>query len=153
MGDHVHRLAVGQRPDLTATTPRVGQIDDTGATGPSIRIVILALLAVDGILSAVAGALLLPAYIGAIPFPISAFISGLVNAALVWAAGRWTTSARLAALPLWTWLLTVLAMCLGGPGGDVIFGGRGVMAFSPLLLLAAGLVPPAWVLWRRRSET
>lgn len=153
MGDHVHRLAVGQRPDLTVTKPRAGQIDDIAATDPSIRIVILALLAVDGILSAVAGALLLPAYIGSIPFPVSALISGLVNAALVWAAGRWTTSARVAALPLWTWLLTVLAMCAGSPGGDVIFGGRGLMAFSPLLLLAAGLLPPAWVLWQRRAET
>ncbi len=152
MGAYVHRLAVGQRPDLTATKPRAGQIDDTGATDPSMRIVILALLAVDGILSAVAGALLLPVYIGSIPFPISAVISGLVNAALVWAAGRWTTSTRLAALPLWTWLLTVLAMCAPGPGGDVIFGGRGLLAYSPLLLLAAGLVPPVWVLWQRQTE-
>ena len=152
MGGHVHRLAVGQRPDLTATKLRAGQIDDTGATDPAIRFVILALLAVDGILSAVGGALLLPTYIGAIPFPISALISGLVNAALVWAAGRWTTSARLAALPLWTWLLTVLAMAAGGPGGDVIFGGPGVMAYSPLLLLVMGAAPPAWVLWRHRAQ-
>jgi hypothetical protein len=153
VGADVHRLAVGQRPDLTATKPRVGQIDDIGATDPSIRIVILALLAVDGILSAVAGALLLPAYIGSIPFPISAVISGLVNAALVWAAGRWTTSARLAALPLWTWLLTVLVMCAPGPGGDVIFGGRGLLAYSPLLLLVAGSAPPLAVLLRRRTES
>ncbi len=138
MGAHVHRFAVGQRPELTAIKPRAGQIDDAGATDPSIRIVILALLAVDGVLSAVAGALLLPSYIGSVPFPISAFISGLLNAALVWAAGRWTTSTRLAALPLWTWLLAVGAMALPGPGGDIIFGGRGVMAYSPLLLLAAG---------------
>ena len=152
MGADVYRFAIGQRPDLTATKPRAGQIDDTGATDPAIRIVILTLLAVDGILSAIAGALLLPAYIGSIPFPISALISGLVNAALVWAAGRWTTSARLAALPLWTWLLTLLAMCAGGPGGDVIFGGPGVMAYGPFLLLVAGVVPPAWVLWPRRAD-
>jgi hypothetical protein len=152
VGDHVHRFSIGQRPDLTATKPRAGQIDDAGVPDPAIRIVILVLLAVDGILSAVAGALLLPAYIGSIPFPISALISGLVNAALVWAAGRWTTSARLAALPLWTWLLTVLAMVLGGPGGDVIFGGRGVMAYSPLLLLAVGAAPPLVVLLQRRAD-
>jgi hypothetical protein len=79
-------------------------------------------------------------------------ISGLVNAALVWAAGRWTTSARLAALPLWTWLLTVAAMAMGGPGGDVIFGGRGVLAYGPFLLLALGAAPPLWVLWQRRAE-
>jgi hypothetical protein len=153
VGAHVQRFAVGQRPELTAIKPRAGQIDDAGATDPSIRIVILALLAVDGVLSAVAGALLLPAYIGSIPFPVSALISGLVNAALVWAAGQWTTSARLAALPLWTWLLTVLAMAVGGPGGDIIFDERGVMAYSPLLLLAAGALPPGWVLRQRRAKS
>jgi hypothetical protein len=153
VGAHVHRFAVGQRPDLTATKPRAGQVHATDATDPSMRIVVLALLAVDGILSAVAGALLLPAYIGSIPFPISAPVSGLVNAALVWAAGRWTTSARLAALPLWTWLLTVLAMAVGGPGGNVVFDQRGVMAYSPLLLLAAGALPPGWVLWQRRTKS
>jgi len=153
VGAHVHRFAVGQRPDLTTIKPRAAQIDDAGATDPSIRIVILALLAVDGVLSAVAGALLLPAYIGSIPFPISALISGLVNAALVWAAGRWTTSSRLAALPLWTWLLTLGAMSWPGPAHNVIFGGRGVLAYAPLLLLAAGALPPGWVLWQRRAKS
>ena len=151
MGDHVHRVAVGQRSELTATTPRASRIDETGATDPVIRVVVLTLFAVDGVLSAIAGALMLPSYIGAIPFPISALISGLVNAALVWAAGRWTASVRLAALPLWTWLLTVAAMCLGGPGHDIIFGGRGVLAYSPLLLLVAGAGPPFWVLLQRRA--
>jgi hypothetical protein len=136
VGGHVHRFAVGQRPDLTDS---------------AFRIVVLTLLAIDGAVSAVGGALLLPSYIGSIPLPVSALISGLLNAALVWAAGRWTPSARVAALPLWTWLLTVLLMYLPGPGGDVIFGGRGVMAYSPLLLLALGVVPPLSVLSRYRS--
>ena len=148
MGGHVHRFAVGQRPDLSATALRLRKIDDTGATNPAFRIVVLTLLALDGAISAVGGALLLPTYIGSIPFPVSALISGLLNAALVWAAGRWTVSARVAALPLWTWLLTVLLMCVPGPGGDVIFGGRGVMAYSPLLLLVMGVVPPLVVLYR-----
>jgi hypothetical protein len=148
VGDHVHRIAVGQRSDLTEIGPRASQ---TGATGSIMRALVLTLLAVDGILSAIGGALLLPSYIGAIPFPISALISGLLNVALVWAGGRWTTSIRLAAVPLWTWLLTVAAMCLGGPGHDVIFGGRGVMAYSPLLLLVVGAGPPFWVLLRRRT--
>ena len=38
--------------------------------------VVLGLLAVDGVLSAVAGALLLPLYLGPVPFPISAVLSG-----------------------------------------------------------------------------
>jgi len=109
-------------------------------------------LAVDGILSALAGALLLPFYIGSIPFPVSALISGLVNAALVWAAGRWTRSTRVAALPLWTWLLTVAAMNLGIPNDDVILGGQGLMAYGALILIVLGVVPPAWVLWRRPNR-
>jgi hypothetical protein len=139
MAGHGDRFAVGQRPDLSA-----------GSTTPAFRIAVLTLLAIDGVISAVAGALFLPSYIGSIPVPISAVISGLLNAALVWMAGRWTSSARVAALPLWTWLLTVLLMCLPGPGGDVIFGGRGVLAYSPLLLLVAGAVPPLLVLYRRQ---
>lgn len=148
MDCHVHRFAVGQRPDLSATALRLRKIDDTGAADPAFRIVVLTLLAVDGAISAIGGALMLPSYIGSIPFPLSALISGLLNAALVWAARPWTRSARVAALPLWTWLLTLLLMYLPGPGGDVIFGGRGVMAYSPLLLLAMGVVPPLVVLYR-----
>ena len=110
--------------------------------------VVLAVLAVDGVLSAVAGALLLPMYLGSVPFPVSAVVSGLVNAALVWAAGYWTESRRLAALPLWTWLATVAAFTLGGPGGDIIFGGPGIMGFSVLIFLLLGALPAALVLRR-----
>jgi hypothetical protein len=112
------------------------------------RVFVLALLAVDGIISAIAGALLMPFYIGPVPMPISALISGVVNAALVWAAGEWTESRRLAALPLFTWLATVAALTLGGPGNDIIFGGPGFMAYSVLLLLLLGAAPAVWGLRR-----
>jgi hypothetical protein len=114
-----------------------------------LRPVVLTLLAVDGVLSAVAAAFLLPARIGSVPFPISALVSGLVNAALVWAALQWTSSSRLAALPLWCWLLTVGGLTLGGPGDDIVFGGVGLTEYAPLLLIVLGAVPPAVVLWRR----
>lgn len=143
--DYVQRR---QRPDLTETKPLVASIEDGGATDPAIRVVVLALLAVDGVLSALAGALLLPFYIGAIPFPISGLISGLVNAALVWAASRWTRSARVAALPLWTWLLTVAVISMGGPADDIILGGSGLMAYGALLLIVLGVTPPVLVMWR-----
>lgn len=110
---------------------------------------VLTLLAIDGVLCAIAAALFLPLRLGSIPFPISALIAGLVNAALVWAALHWTSSPRLAALPLWTWLLTVALMTLGGPGDDIIFGGVGVMEYAALLLIALGTLPPAAVLWWR----
>lgn len=119
---------------------------------PAIRIVVLTLLAVDGILSALAGAMLPSVSIGSVPFPISALASGVVNAALVWAARSWTQSARVAALPLWTWLLTIAAISLGGPADSCVLaitcGGRGYRA---ALLMALGVVPPVWVLWRRRE--
>lgn len=112
---------------------------------------VLTLLGVDGALCAVATALLLPSYVGPQPVPVSALIGGLVNAALVWAGLHWTESLRLAALPLWIWLITVAVMTLGGPGDDVIFGGRGVMAYGILVMILLGSAPPAWLLWRRRQ--
>ena len=111
----------------------------------------LILLTVDGVLSALVGALLLPLYLGSVPFPISALISGLVNAALVWAALQWTSTTRVAAAPLWAFLATVLVLTFGGPGDDIVFGGPGVMEFRPLLLIVVGVVPPAMVLWRRTN--
>jgi hypothetical protein len=136
VGRGFSRSTARQHPDLTTRAP-------DGA-----RVVILAVLAFDGVLSAVVGALLLPLYVGSIPFPISALISGLVNAALVWAALQWTAAPRVAALPLWAWLLTVAGLTLGGPGGDIVFGGVGVMAYSPLVFIAVGAAPPVYVLWR-----
>lgn len=130
--------------------PNPGPGSDTGRTRPVFRLLMMVLLAVDGVLCAVATALLLPSYIGAVPFPASALIGGLVNAALVWLALHWTRSLRLAALPLWAWLLTVSLMTLGGPGDDLIFAGRGVMAYGVLVMILLGSAPSAWLLWRHR---
>ncbi|MFG1931113.1 hypothetical protein ACGFK1_10705 [Mycobacterium sp. NPDC048908] len=132
MGDRVARLTARQHPDLTPLRPLV-----------------LTLLAIDGVVSAIAAAFFLPVRIGPVPFPISALLSGLVNAALVWAALQWTQSPRLAALPLWCWLLTVAGLTFGGPGDDIVFGGVGVMEYAPLLLIVLGALPPALLLWRR----
>ncbi|AWV49056.1 hypothetical protein JK2ML_1494 [Mycobacterium leprae Kyoto-2] len=112
-----------------------------------MRIVVLVLFAADGVLSAVVGAMLMPLYIGSVPFPISGLISGLVNAVLVWAARLWTRSPWLVALPLWVWLLTVGLLSLGGPGVDVV-SGQSVMASGALWLILLGVSPPACVLWR-----
>jgi len=132
VGDRVARLTARQHPDLIPSRP-----------------VVLTLLAIDGVLSAVAGVFFLQVRIGSVAFPISALISGLVNAALVWAALRWTSSPRVAALPLWCWLLTVAALTFGGPGDDIPFGGVGVVEYAPLLLIVLGALPPALVLRRR----
>lgn len=118
-----------------------------GADPPRAGLV-LAVLALDGVLSAIAGAFLLPLYLGPVPFPVSALLSGLLNAALVWAAGHWTRSRRLAALPLWTWLATVAVLAFGGPGGDIVFGGAGIMAVSALIFVTLGALPAAMLLRR-----
>ena len=108
----------------------------------------LSLLAVDGVLSAVMAIFFLPLRIGTVPAPVSALLSGLLNVALVWAALQWTTSVRVAALPLWTWMATVLAMTFGGPGNDLIFGGAGVMGYAVLPFIAVGALPAAALLRR-----
>lgn len=108
----------------------------------------LSLLALDGVLSAVMAIFFLPLRIGTVPAPFSALLSGLLNVALVWAALQWTSVPRLAALPLWTWLATVVLFTVVGPGDDTVFGGVGIMEFGPVLLVALGAGPAAWLLTR-----
>ncbi|WP_165849875.1 hypothetical protein [Mycobacterium uberis] len=150
MGNCIGALADRQCPDLTETKLRAASVDDSEGADLAIRVVVLALLAVDGVLSALGGAMLLPFYIGSVPFPISGLVSGVVNAVLVWAAGSWTRSPQLAALPLWMWLLTVGLLSLGGPGNDVVLGGKGILAYGALWLIVLGLLPLACVLLRRK---
>lgn len=147
MGGRLVRGAARQHPDLTA--PPRGSRRAAGL----LRGVVLALLTLDGVLTAVLGAFFLPLRIGVAPFPLSAFVVGAVNAALVWAAFQWTDSGRLAALPLWAWLAALAVLTVGGPGGDVVFGGRDVMAFGVLIYTAVGVAPSAWLLWRRSLRT
>ncbi|WP_006243035.1 hypothetical protein [Mycolicibacterium tusciae] len=138
MGHRFARRRDRQHPDLSSSL--------SGADFR--RVIVLTLLAIDGVLCAILASFFLPTYLGTWPFPVSALIAGLVNAALVWAALHWTSSPRTAALPLLTWLLTVAVLSLGGPGDDIVFGGAGVMQYGTLLLIALGTLPPAAVLWR-----
>jgi hypothetical protein len=117
-------------------------------SSPAPRPVVLGLLAFDGVLTAVAGVLLLPIYVGTIPLPISAITCGLVNAALVWAASQCASTPRLAGLPLWTFLVTILILTLGGPGGDIMFDGL----TSAVVMILFGAAPPAYLLWLRKNR-
>lgn len=103
------------------------------------------MLAVDGVISAILASFFLPLRLGPVPFPISALISGVVNAALVWAALYWTSSPRIAAVPLWTWLATVAMLTFPGPGDDAVFSAQ----WSLLVLIVVGALPPALLLYRR----
>lgn len=104
-------------------------------------------------LSAVLAVFFLPLRIGVVPLPVSALVSGVLNALLVWVALQWTSSPRLAATPLWTWLVTVVIFTFGGPGDDIVFGGTGIMQFGPVLLIALGALPGAWLLMSRPAST
>jgi hypothetical protein len=115
--------------------------DDTRA----VRAVVLILLAVDGVISAVLAAYFLSLRLGSVPFPVSALISGVVNASLVWAALQWTSSPRVAAVPLWTWLATVAVLTFPGPGDDAVFSSQ----WSLVVLIVVGALPPALLLYRR----
>jgi hypothetical protein len=144
MGDRLARRRARQHPNLTdrSTTATPGPLD---SIPPGI---VLGVLAADGVISAIGGALFLQIRLGGIPFPVSALISGLLNALLVWAGLQWTSSVRLAALALWTWLFTVAMMTLTGPGGDVVFGGPGFDQWSVAVLMVLGVLPPGIVLLR-----
>lgn len=109
---------------------------------------LLTLLIVDGVLSALVGALFLPLYVGAVPLPISAVVSGALNAALVWAAAQWSSTRVVVAGPLWAFAVTVVILTLGGPGGDTVFAGTASGLVGLLLLLGVGLIPAAYVLRR-----
>lgn len=150
MDGRIHGQPTGQHSHLSAAASRDKPAIADDAPGPAFNAVVLGLLTIDGVLCAVATALLLPAHLATVPFPVSALIGGAVNAALVWAALRCTSSLRLVVLPLWSWLLTIALMTLGGPGDDLIFADRGVLAYGVLIMIVAGSLPPAWVLWRHR---
>ena len=141
MGGRFAGFAARQHPDLTAAAPPAHD---------RRRPLLLCLLGVDGVLSALMAVFFLPAHLGSVWFPISALLSGALNAALVWAALQIASSPPWAALPLWTWVATVGLLTLGGPGDDIVFGGVGVMEYGVLLLLALGVLPGAWLLVRRR---
>lgn len=113
----------------------------------------LAVLAFDGVLSALMAVFFLPLRVGGVPVPISAVVSGAINVALVWVALQWTSSTRLAAAPLWAWLATVLLCTFGGPGDDIVFGGVGLMEYASILLIAVGALPAGWLLTRRRAAS
>lgn len=135
MGGRFTHVGARQHPDLSPPP------DDTRAR----RAVVLTLVAVDGVISALLAAFFLAIRVGPVPLPISAFISGLLNAALVWVALQWTSSPRLAALPLWTWLATVAALSFPGPGNDAVYAAQ----WQLLLLIVVGALPPLMLLYRR----
>ena len=69
MGPRLARRCDRQHPDLSSPP--------TGAHYR--RVIVLTLLAIDGVLCAILAAFFLPTYIGTWPFPVSALIAGAVT--------------------------------------------------------------------------
>ncbi len=107
--------------------------------------VLIGLITAYAALFAVLEVLYLPVYIGTVAVPLGALGAALTNAVLVRAAGWFTTRTTVAALPLLGWLLVVLILAAGGPGGDVLVPGDD---WRSLLLFALGVVPAGIVLGR-----
>ena len=75
-------------------------------SGPVLRFSVLALLGLDGVLCAVATALLLPSYLGPVPFPVSALAGGLVA---VLSCGAFLSAAWYPPLWIFVGLMAALA--------------------------------------------
>lgn len=100
----------------------------------------LGLLVFNGFLCAILSVLFLPAYLGAVPFPVSILGAAIVNLLLVVAARSLVPRASSAVLPLAAWAFGFLLCMFGGPGGDVF-----LLADIRTLLLLVGAIAPAAV--------
>ncbi|MCX4096065.1 hypothetical protein [Nocardia sp. alder85J] len=103
------------------------------------------LLVFNGLLTLVLEVLFLPAYIGGTPFPITALVAAVVNILLVRAMATVVSRPAALSLPVVAWLLGFLICSTTGPGGDILL----VDNWTAPLLLACGLVPAGFVLFRR----
>ncbi|WP_307845695.1 hypothetical protein [Saccharomonospora sp. NB11] len=107
---------------------------------------VLALLCVDAVLLATLELFYLPLRldglvlpkVGDAPLPLSVLVAVLTTPLLVTTAER-LVSRRLAMVPLLFWLVSLLVLGAGGPGGDTVL----MVDWRALLLLAGGAVPAA----------
>ncbi|MBF6327345.1 hypothetical protein IU452_02305 [Nocardia transvalensis] len=104
-----------------------------------------ALLVFDAVLSLALEVLYLPTYVGGTPVPISAAAAAVGNVLLVAGMGVVVSRPAAMALPLIAWLLGFLICSTAGPGGDVLLTDD----WSSPLLLACGLIPAGFYLFRR----
>lgn len=104
----------------------------------------IALLVLDGVLVGGFGVVTAPYYVGGVPVPVGALLSGLLVPWLVRLAGGESRNPLVAGAPLWAWLATVTVLGLAGPGGDVLLPAT----WQSLLLLISGTGTGLWALRR-----
>lgn len=114
-----------------------------GAVERANSLLVVLVLVIDAALLAMMELMFLTLAVGSLPLPISALVALLTTPWLVRRAGE-LSGAVGASAPLVAWVLTVVVLGFAGPGGDVLLLGD----WPSLLLLAAGLLPGAFVLGR-----
>ncbi|MET7771180.1 hypothetical protein [Nocardia sp. NPDC005366] len=75
---------------------------------------------------------------GAVAFPVTALLAGVLNVVLVAAMRTLTDRPGVALLPVLAWTFGFFACSVSGPGGDIML----LSDWPTLLLLLCGLVPP-----------
>lgn len=108
---------------------------------------ILAVLMVDGFVTAIVQVLYLPSSIGTHEFPISIAVAAVLNVALVYLAST-VASGGLAVLPLLAWGFGLMVCTMSTSGGSVLMTNH--ETGRTLLLLLVGLLPAVAYLSLRR---
>ncbi len=98
-------------------------------------------IVLDAVLLALTEVAWLSLRVGGVPVPVSALVALVTTPLLVRAADAVLPGTRLALVPVVVWLVVVLVTGLWSPAGPGMFppDWRGI------LLVAAGLLPGAWV--------
>ena len=100
----------------------------------------VAVLVVDSVMLAAYELLYLPLHLprslGGWAVPVSVLVAALTMPLLVWATAQVAPRRWAVAAPLAGWLLTVLVLGVGGPGGDRVLPAD----WRALLLMAGGMV-------------
>jgi hypothetical protein len=105
--------------------------------------VVLGFLLLDAVLLALIEMLFLPAYLGAVQFPITAAVAAVTTPLLVAEASRLSSGRGVALAPFAVWFITLFVFGALGPGGDMVLVGSD---WRTILLIGAGTVPSAIML-------
>jgi len=124
--------------------------DDGGESGGSRvdGLMVLVLLAFDGLLLGAFGLAFTPLFIGAVPVPLGAVLSIIILPWLVLRAGDVDPRPGFAGAPLIAWFVAVVVLGLTGPGGDVILPTQPGTFWTSLVLLFGGVGTGLWALRR-----
>jgi len=124
--------------------------DDGGESGGSRvdGLMVLVLLAFDGLLLGAFGLAFTPLFIGAVPVPLGAVLSIIILPWLVLRAGDVDPRPGFAGAPLIAWFVAVVVLGLTGPGGDVILPTQPGTFWTSLVLFFGGVGAGLWALRR-----